>query len=211
VTRTTFAPARVLATALALPLALLAATPASAAEEKAPAAAAAVPAPPASPGTTGLGGVYAFVQQNLVKAAEKMPEENYAFKPSADVRSFGQLVGHLADAQLMMCSVVLGEKTAASDVEKTKTQKADLVAALKASCAVCDRAFKVSDADAARPAEIFGMKMNGFGLLGLALAHGYEHYGNMTTYMRIKGIVPPSSEPRTPPAEKPANKAPEKK
>ncbi len=199
--------------ALALPI-VLAAVPAGAEEKAAPPAApTAEVRPPADPGTAGLAGVYVFVQRNLVKAAEKVPEESYGFKPAADVRTFGQLVGHLADAQFAMCGTVLGEKPAPRDVEKTKTAKADLVAALKESCAVCEKAFKISDADAAKPAEIFGMKMNGYGLLGLALAHGYEHYGNMTTYMRMKGIVPPSSEGRPPadPHGKPAETAPGKK
>lgn len=187
--------------------------PAAAAEEKAPVPAAAEAKPPANPGIAGPGGVYTFVQRNLVKAAEKMPEENYGFKPAADVRTFGQLVGHVADAQLMMCGLLLGEKAAPRDVEKTKSTKADLVAALKESCALCERAYKISDAEAAKPVELFGMKMNGFGVLGLVLAHGYEHYGNMTTYLRIKGIVPPSSEGQPPMdhAAKPAEKAPEKK
>lgn len=202
------------AATLALPIALIV-PPAAAAEEKAPAPAAARTAeakPPANPGTAGLGGVYVFVQRNLVKAAEKVPEDLYGFKPVADVRTFGQLVGHMADAQFMMCSLVLGEKAAPRDVEKTKTAKTDLVAALKESCALCERAYKISDADAAKPVEIFGMKMNGFGVLGLALAHGWEHYGNMTTYMRIKGIVPPSSERQGPTdPHKPAEKAPEKR
>ena len=197
--------------ALALTLPLLATSPLSAQDTpKASAApeakASTPPAPPAQPGTAGLGGIYGMAQKNIVKAAEKMPEEAYAFKPSPDVRSFGQLVGHLADAQFMMCSLVLGEKVVPRDVEKTKTSKADLVAALKESCAFCERAYKITDADAAKPMELFGMKMNGFAVLGLGLAHGYEHYGNMVTYMRIKGIVPPSSEPRTPPAEKPTGK-----
>ena len=195
--------------ALAASLSVL---PAVNAEEKSAVPALAPATPLANPGTAGAGGVYTFVQRNLVKAAEKMPEENYGFKPAADVRTFGQLVGHVADAQFMMCSLVLGEKAAPRNVEKTKTAKTDLVDALKESCALCERAYKVSDADAAKPVEIFGMKMNGFGVLGLALAHGYEHYGNMTTYMRMKGIVPPSSEGRPPmDAPKPAEKAPEKK
>ena len=149
-----------------------------------------------------------------MKAAEKTPEDLYGYKPTDGVRTFGQLVGHMADAQFAMCAPVLGEKAVSRDVEKSKSSKADLVAALKESCSYCEKAFKVSDADAAKPAEIFGMKMNGYGLLGLVLAHGYEHYGNMTTYMRIKGIVPPSSEGRAPDADphaKPAEKAPEKK
>lgn len=193
---------------LSLALALSLAASAALAEEAKPAPAA---VSPASPGTAGLGGIYGFAQKNLVGAAEKMPEENYAFKPTPEVRSFGQLVGHMADAQFAMCGTVLGEKGPGRDIEKTKTSKADLVAALKESCALCQKAFRLSDADAAKPVEIFGMKMNGFGLLGLTVGHGMEHYGNMVTYMRMKGLVPPSSEGR-PPAADPhaAPKAPEK-
>lgn len=149
-----------------------------------------------SPGTAGLGGIYGLAKKNLVAAAEKMPEENYSFRPSPDVRTFGQLVGHTADAQFAMCRTVLGEKGGMPDIEKTKTSRADLVAALRDSCTVCQKAFGISDADAAKPIEIFGMKMNGFGLLALVVGHGMEHYGNMATYMRMKGLVPPSSEGR---------------
>lgn len=165
------------------------------------------PKAPASPGTTALGGLYGFAKGNLVRAAEKMPEESYSFRPTPEVRTFGQIVGHVIDAQYMICGTALGETPAGVNAEKTKTSKADLVAALKASCEYCDKAFKQSDASAAAAVQLFGMDMNRFGALGLNVAHGFEHYGNMVTYMRIKGIVPPSSEQRPAPAEKkPAEK-----
>ena len=74
---------------------------------------------------------YGRVKGILLKSADKMPEENYGFKPVDTVRSYGQIIGHLADAQYMFCSVALGEKTPALDIEHTKSSKADLIAALK--------------------------------------------------------------------------------
>src|SRR5262250_3963196 len=121
---------------LAVPVSLLA-------QEKAPAQA----APPANPITVSEKGLYSFVSGAVVGAAEKMPEENYSFKATPDVRTFGQLVGHVADAQAGTCSVVNGEQKSVN--AGSKTSKADLVAALKESFAICDKAFdSLTDAKA---------------------------------------------------------------
>src|SRR5271169_2634425 len=85
---------------------------------------------------------YARVKDILLRSAEKMPEENYSFKPIDTVRSYGQIVGHVADSQYYFCSVALGEKNPAPKIEETKTTKADLIAALKESDAYCDKAFE---------------------------------------------------------------------
>src|ERR1700736_3338483 len=77
----------------------------------------------------------------MLGSAEKIPEENYNFKPTDAVRSFGQVVGHVADAQYMFCSVVLGEKNPSPNIEQTKSSKADLTAALKDAFAYCDKAY----------------------------------------------------------------------
>lgn len=141
--------------------------------------------------------LYGFSKGNISKAADKMPEENYAFKPSDDVRTFGQLVGHVADANYMFCSAVLGEKAPVSGIEKSKTTKADLTAALKESFAYCDKAYDaMTDADGAKMVKFFGAERPKLGVLDFNNMHDYEHYGNMTTYLRMKGIVPPSSEAR---------------
>jgi uncharacterized damage-inducible protein DinB len=165
--------------------------------------------PPAAssqnPAVTGLKGPWSRAKDLVIRAAEKMPEENYAFKPSPDVRSFGQLVGHVADANFMFAAMAEGRKPAPHDIEKTKTSKADLVAALKESFAAADKAFAMTDAELATPAKLFGAETNRFGVVGLLIGHDWEHYGNMVTYLRIKGIVPPSSEPRAE-APKPAAK-----
>ena len=74
----------------------------------------------------------------LLRSAEKMPEENYSFRPVDAVRTYGQIIGHLADAQYLFCSTASGEKNPDLNIEKTKTSKADLVAALKDGFAYCD-------------------------------------------------------------------------
>jgi len=138
--------------------------------------------------------IYNLVKTNVVKAAEKMPEANYSFKPTPDVRSFGGVIGHIADSQYGFCAAAKGEKKA-SDVEKTKTSKEDLVAALKAAFAYCDAVYNsLTDATAADKVDFFGNKVTRMGILNFNNAHNDEHYGNVVTYMRLKGLVPPSSE-----------------
>ena len=85
--------------------------------------------------------VYDGVQSVLLRSAEKMPEENYSFKPADTVRSYGQILGHIADAQYLFCSVALGEKNPGLKIEQTKTSKADLIAALKDAFAYCNKAY----------------------------------------------------------------------
>lgn len=135
---------------------------------------------------------------NLTRAAEKMPEESYSFKPSDDVRSFGQLIGHVANAQYMFCSAASGEASPNKvNIEQTKTTKADLVQALKDAFAFCDKAYdSMTDATAAEVVKFGRGEMARIGVLSFNNMHNYEHYGNAVTYLRIKNIVPPSSEPR---------------
>ncbi|MFN7938865.1 MAG: DinB family protein [Bryobacteraceae bacterium] len=150
-----------------------------------------------NPLTTETKVLYDNVKNNLIRAAEKMPEENYSFKPTPDVRSFGQLVGHVADAQYLFCSPVKDEKKAPPGVEKSKTSKADLVAALKEAFEYCDATYAaMDDSKVTATAKFFGRERPKVVILGFNTAHNNEHYGNIVTYMRIKGLVPPSSERR---------------
>jgi uncharacterized damage-inducible protein DinB len=138
-----------------------------------------------------------MAKTNVIKAAEKMPEEHYGFQPTPDVRTFGQLIGHVADAGYMFCAPVLGATPERKGIEKGKTTKADLVAALKESFAYCDKAYdEMTDAKAASKVKFFGSERTALNVLDFNVVHDYEHYGNLVTYMRMKGIVPPSSEPR---------------
>jgi uncharacterized damage-inducible protein DinB len=148
---------------------------------------------PLSTFTQGAHGAIDFI---LLSSAQKMPEENYSFKPTDTVRSFGEIVGHLADAQYMFCSVALGEKDPDLKIEQTKTSKADLLAALKESFAYCDKAYgSVTDASGAQMMTLFGRDTPRLGILTVNNMHNMEHYGNLVTYMRLKKVVPPTSEP----------------
>jgi uncharacterized damage-inducible protein DinB len=139
----------------------------------------------------------------LVSSAEKMPEDSYNFKPTEAVRSYGQIVGHLADAQYNFCSMSLGETNPGLKIEQTKTSKADLVAALKDALAYCDKAYdSMTDASGIQTVKMFGMDMPKFGVLNINNAHDMEHYGNLVTYMRLKNVVPPTSEQAPPAAQK---------
>jgi len=152
---------------------------------------------PANPITTSEKGFYTLVTGQVIAAAEKMPEDNYSFKPTPDVRSFGQLVGHIADAQYGFCSAVMGEPNPMKNVEKTKTSKADLVSALKDAVAYCDKAYAgMTDAQGGQIIKLMSFDVAKLTVLSVNTAHADEHYGNMVTYLRLKGIVPPSSAGR---------------
>jgi uncharacterized damage-inducible protein DinB len=142
-------------------------------------------------------GIYQIANSNVIKAAEKMPEDNYSFRPTDAVRSFGQIVGHVADAQYLFCSLAIGEKNPAPGIEKSKSAKADLVQALKDAVAYCNKAYDgLTDAQATDMIKIFGRDGTKLGALTFNSAHTMEHYGNIVTYMRMKNLVPPSSESR---------------
>ncbi len=138
---------------------------------------------------------YTAIKNNLIKMAEKMPEESYSFKPTPEIRTFAQLVAHVADAQLRTCSTVKGE--AKTGTAASKTSKADLVAALKESSAECDSAFEtLTDANATEMIKTARGQRSKLGALVGNTIHDNEEYGYMAVYMRLKGVVPPSSEGR---------------
>jgi uncharacterized damage-inducible protein DinB len=140
-------------------------------------------------------GAYGYIKGELLKSAEKMPEEYYSFKPVDTVRSYGQIVGHVADAQYLFCSIALGEKNPGLDIEHTKTSKADLIAALQAAFAYCDKAYDtMTDAMALQTIKLFDNDAPRLSALTVNNIHDMEHYGNLSTYLRIKGLVPPSTE-----------------
>ena len=154
-----------------------------------------LPAQKADPFSAEVKQMYDHVKNNLTKMAEKMPEDSYSFKPTAETRTFAQIIGHVADAQARTCSTING--TPKSLNAASKTAKAELVATLKESFSLCDQAFdSLIDANAL---ETFvlpqGQHHSRIGLLVMAiLSHSNEEYGYMAVYLRLKGIVPPSSE-----------------
>ena len=155
----------------------------------------AAPTPQPNPLSAHSRMMYRAVKGILVRSAELMPEENYGFKPTESVRSFGQILGHVTDAQYTFCSRVLGETRPALKIEETKTSKADLIAALKAAGAYCDRAYDgMTDASAVERVKLMGGDPPKLGVLAVNNTHSIEHYGNLIVYLRMKNIVPPTSD-----------------
>ena len=154
---------------------------------------------PAAAAATGVGttrGIFEMYHNYIVRSAEQMSEADYAYKPVATVRSFGELMGHVAGSEMMFCAAALGDKPKAEDdIEKTVKTKAGLIAALKSSAQYCGRAYALSDADAAGVIKMFGRDQSKMWALILNASHIGEHYGNIVTYTRMKGMVPPSSQP----------------
>jgi hypothetical protein len=138
---------------------------------------------------------YALIKDSLLKAADKMPNEYYSFRTTPPVRTFGEMIAHVADAQVRMCGVVRGEQVPA--ISTGKTSKAALVAALKASFDACDPVYQtMTDAAGAVKVRWARWEMSKLGLLNWNISHDNEMYGIIGAFLRIKGIVPPSSEGR---------------
>ena len=158
---------------------------------------------PANPLIATSKGMYAISKNDVMGSVDKIPEDLWSFQPTKDVRTVGQLFAHIADGQYEFCGVASQGKSVSKDIEKTAKTKAEIVAALKEAFAYCDAAYSdLTDAKASEMVTFFGMRITRLGAMDFNFAHNMEHYGNLVTYMRLKGIVPPSSTPRTPPPAK---------
>jgi hypothetical protein len=136
------------------------------------------------------------IKNNVLAAAEAMPEDAYSFKPTPDVRSFGGWVGHAADAQMGSCSGI-GAQRQNLGAEQGMTTKADLVAALRKSFDACDAAVMgTTAANHDEPVASFAGSSPRASVLYGMIAHSQECYGSMSVYLRLKSIVPPSTARR---------------
>jgi uncharacterized damage-inducible protein DinB len=144
--------------------------------------------------------MHAMIRRNLAEAAENMPANEYAFRPTPQVRTFGQIIGHVVDANFFFCSQVAGEKSPATADYEQITDKAALVKALNDSLVYCDRVYAATtDANFIQPVQIANVMGTGStktvrgAMLMYNITHNNEHYGNLAVYMRLKGHVPPST------------------
>lgn len=138
---------------------------------------------------------YNSVKNNLLRSAEKMPEENYSFKPMPEMRTFAQVMDHVAMSQIHSCGALSGEQ---KSINGEASSKADVVAALNTAFEECDKAFDgLTDANALETIKSPRGERSRVSLLAGTLAHDDEQYGILTVYMRLKGIIPPSSEKPT--------------
>ena len=143
--------------------------------------------------------VHASIRRNLVESAAAMTAEEYAFKPAPEMRSFGEVIGHLINANFTICAQVRGEKSPGTQNYEKVTDKAALVKALDEALAYCDALYEsTTDANFQTPVELTGpasrktQTPRGIALL-FNSTHNNEHYGNLVVYMRLKGHVPPST------------------
>jgi len=145
---------------------------------------------------------WTVVRDNLLKMAEKMPAENYGFKPTPEIESFGQRVAHIAGANLFICQGVMGQQSTPRP-RPAATSKPELIALLKQASTACDSAFDSLSDRAAM--EKISSRLGGpfppeptrtkLATLNNMVRHSNEMYGYMCVYLRLKGIVPPSSAP----------------
>jgi uncharacterized damage-inducible protein DinB len=136
------------------------------------------------------------IRRNLLDTAQAMPPADYAFKPTPAVRSFAEIIGHLVNTNYIFCSMALGEKSPATQNYEKVTDKAALVKGLSDALTYCDGAFD-GTTDANFTAQVTsgrgGTKTARGAALNFNTTHNNEHYGNLVVYMRLKGIVPPST------------------
>ncbi len=148
-----------------------------------------------NPWMTSIKAQHDQVKGYILKTAEAVPDDLYAFKATPDVRSIAQLLGHIADATNGICGNAGGGKAAPLGAEKGMTTKAQLTKALADAFAVCDTVIAgMTDAQAAETTKFFvgGQSTRGM-IIAFNTAHNFEHYGNLVTYMRLNKLVPPST------------------
>ena len=154
----------------------------------------------ANPVAAGVRTAWESGKRNLTRSAEQMPENDYGFRPVEYRRTFGEILAHVAGANYVFCAAAKGEPSphAEAAFEKTATTRAQIIKVLAESIAYCDAAYAALDDK--RAGEIvdlpFGMGKGARALpLMINSGHVQEHYGNLVTYFRVKGMVPPSSQP----------------
>jgi uncharacterized damage-inducible protein DinB len=148
---------------------------------------------------TSLQRSYAGIKANFTAAAEKMPDADYNFKVGSmpEARTYGQLIAHIAQAQLGQCSGLVGEPNpmAGKNLEQELKTKAELTKALAESFAICDKAFAaVTDANATEMVKAGNNEQTRAAALYGVIVHGNEIAGTAYAYLRTKGLVPPSTE-----------------
>ncbi len=135
------------------------------------------------------------IKGNILKSVDKLPEDKFSYRPTPEVRTYGQLLAHVADGQYIFCGLVKEGKVQMKGIEKSATTKVQISSALKDAFSYCESVYAgLTDAASVEMVPWFGQQRTKLSILDFNVAHTFEHYGNLVTYMRINGVVPPSSE-----------------
>lgn len=146
-----------------------------------------------------LAGLHTITERAITATADLVSEDLYSFQPTDEVRTLGQILAHVADANYSICSTASGQDNPSeASIEETLTTKADIQQALTDAFAFCTAIYEtMSDETGAETVPFFGgQEMARSAILAFNSGHTYEHYGNLVTYMRINGITPPTSMPQ---------------
>jgi uncharacterized damage-inducible protein DinB len=139
--------------------------------------------------------LFTIAKTDVLKSVDKVSDELWTYQPTPQVRTFGQLFAHIADGQYEFCSAAVEPSMIDKGVEKKLKTKAEVVAALKDAFAYCEKSYASLTKDRAlETVKAFGGQMTRISVMDFNAAHTMEHYGNLVTYMRLKGIVPPTSK-----------------
>jgi DinB superfamily len=154
--------------------------------------------PGANPVSQSVRDLWEEAKRNLIGSTKVMPEDKYGFRPVATVRTYGEILAHLAGANFVFCAAARGEKSprAEDEFEKSAKTRAQIVKAVEDSISYCETAYRaLTDRTAAEMIEapFGGAKTARVAALMGNTGHIQEHYGNLVTYLRINGLVPPSS------------------
>jgi hypothetical protein len=154
---------------------------------------------PTAVAAAGLSGevltAYNRLKPNVLKAAEKMPEADFQFKPTPEIRTFARIVNHVTEAQFHVCTALNGTAFDAKSVPSDTADKASVIAGLKASFAECDKAYSaLTDATISETLTLGPVKRSRIGLAWGNVSHDNEQYAELSTYLRLKGLVPPTAE-----------------
>jgi uncharacterized protein YciI/uncharacterized damage-inducible protein DinB len=177
-------------------LCLIAVPAVARAQNQAAAASAKSNEPSSDPLVAPLRFLYDYNQRNIMAAAEKMPAADYGFKPTTEIRSFGEILGHIADVHYLTCSAVKGEvNPQRQSIEKTARGKDEIITALKASFTYCDGVFaNLTEATLKQMGKLGTDEQPKSTIVNLNVYHSGQHYGHLTVYLRLKGLTPPSTE-----------------
>ncbi|MEM1095777.1 MAG: DinB family protein [Bacteroidota bacterium] len=143
-----------------------------------------------------LAGLYNMTIEFIHQTAEMMDEDMLAYRPSVNVQTVQEHLGHIINAQFGLCSLAAGEENPGEgDYEELATTKEAIIAALEASTAYCNGVYaNMTEEDAAAQRTFLGQEVTAAAVLSFKTTHNYQHYGSLVTYMRINGLVPPSSQ-----------------
>ena len=142
-----------------------------------------------NPLTTTLSIFRSNMQDKIMKAADTMPESKYSYRPTKDVRSFGEIVAHVADISYILCSNAKGEAPPATGT--AKGSKTEIAVYLNGAFHYYDGVYSgFTDAHLNDSADFFGFKTNKMFILTQAGNHDALHYGNLVTYLRLNGLEP---------------------